>query len=60
MDLLERRKVALGPAYHLFYDAPAHLVRGQGIWLWDAQGRKYLDCYNVWLLSHGQVVGICP
>jgi len=46
MDLLERRKVALGPAYHLFYDAPAHLVRGQGIWLWDAQGRKYLDCYN--------------
>ena len=46
MDLLARRKAALGPAYHLFYDAPAHLVRGQGVWLWDAQGRKYLDCYN--------------
>ena len=46
MDLLERRKVALGPAYHLFYDTPAHLVRGRGIWLWDALGRKYLDCYN--------------
>jgi 4-aminobutyrate aminotransferase-like enzyme len=46
MDLLARRKVALGPAYHLFYDAPAHIVRGQGVWLWDAQGRKYLDCYN--------------
>jgi 4-aminobutyrate aminotransferase-like enzyme len=46
MDLLERRKRALGPAYRLFYDAPAHIVRGQGVWLWDAQGRKYLDCYN--------------
>jgi len=21
-------------------------VRGQGVWLWDADGRKYLDCYN--------------
>jgi len=21
-------------------------VKGQGTWLWDADGRKYLDCYN--------------
>ncbi|MBW8036423.1 MAG: aminotransferase class III-fold pyridoxal phosphate-dependent enzyme [Planctomycetes bacterium] len=46
MDLLERRKKALGPSYHLFYDEPVHLVRGKGVWLWDAKGRKYLDCYN--------------
>ncbi len=46
MDLLERRKKALGPSYHLFYDDPVHIVRGQGVWLWDVQGRKYLDCYN--------------
>jgi 4-aminobutyrate aminotransferase-like enzyme len=46
MNLLERRKRALGPAYRLFYDTPAHIIRGQGVWLWDAQGRKYLDCYN--------------
>ncbi len=46
MELLERRKRALGPSYELFYDQPAHLVRGQGIWLWGADGRKYLDCYN--------------
>lgn len=46
MDLLDRRKKALGPAYRLFYDDPAHIVRGQGVWLWDATGRKYLDCYN--------------
>ena len=46
MELVERRKRALGPSYRLFYDHPAHLVRGEGIWLWDADGRKYLDCYN--------------
>jgi 4-aminobutyrate aminotransferase-like enzyme len=23
-----------------------HIVRGEGVWLWDAQGNKYLDCYN--------------
>ena len=36
----------MGPSYHLFYDEPAHIVRGQGVWLWDTKGRKYLDCYN--------------
>ncbi len=25
---------------------PVHIVRGEGVWLWDAEGRKYLDCYN--------------
>lgn len=46
MELAERRTRALGPTYELFYDQPAHLVRGEGIWLWDADGRRYLDCYN--------------
>ena len=45
-QLLERRRRALGPAYRLFYERPVHLVRGEGVWLWDADGRKYLDCYN--------------
>jgi len=46
MNLIDRRNKALGPAYRLFYDQPAHLVRGEGIYLWDVDGRKYLDCYN--------------
>lgn len=29
-----------------FYDDPVHLVRGQGVQVWDADGRRYLDCYN--------------
>jgi len=45
-DLMQRRDRAMGPAYRLFYDEPVYLVRGEGIWLYDDDGRKYLDCYN--------------
>jgi len=45
-ELLARRKRALGPAYHLFYDDPVYVVRGEGCWLYDETGRKYLDAYN--------------
>ena len=44
--LVERRARLLGPNLATFYDQPLHLVRGAGVWLWDAGGRKYLDCYN--------------
>ncbi len=45
-DMLARRERLLGPAYRLFYDEPLHLVRGEGTWLFDAAGRRYLDMYN--------------
>jgi 4-aminobutyrate aminotransferase-like enzyme len=44
--LLERRAKLLGPNVSTFYEEPVHLVKGQGVWVWDADGRKYLDCYN--------------
>ena len=44
--LLQRRQQSLGPAYSLFYEQPVHLVRGEGAWLFDPSGRRYLDCYN--------------
>lgn len=44
--LIARRRQLLGPAYRLFYDQPLHLVRGEGVWLYDAQGKPYLDAYN--------------
>ncbi|MFC3614095.1 aminotransferase class III-fold pyridoxal phosphate-dependent enzyme [Lutimaribacter marinistellae] len=44
--LLERRAKLLGPNVSTFYEEPVHLVKGEGVWLWDAQGRRYLDCYN--------------
>ena len=46
LEMLERRTRLLGPNVSTFYDDPLHLVRGEGVWVWDAQGRKYLDCYN--------------
>jgi len=45
-ELEERRRRALAPAYELFYREPVHLVRGEGVWLFDNDGRRYLDCYN--------------
>ncbi len=44
--LLARRERVLGPAYRLFYETPLHIVRGEGVWLYDAEGRRYLDAYN--------------
>jgi 4-aminobutyrate aminotransferase-like enzyme len=44
--LLARRERLLGRNMSLFYQDPVHIVRGEGVWLWDADGRRYLDCYN--------------
>jgi len=44
--MIERRRELLGAAYKLFYDDPVHIVKGDGVWLFDADGRKYLDMYN--------------
>jgi 4-aminobutyrate aminotransferase-like enzyme len=44
--LTERRARLMGPNIPTFYRTPVHIVRGQGVWLWDASGKRYLDCYN--------------
>ena len=45
-DLLARRQRVLGSGYRLFYDEPLHVARGEGVWLFDHQGKRYLDVYN--------------
>jgi 4-aminobutyrate aminotransferase-like enzyme/Ser/Thr protein kinase RdoA (MazF antagonist) len=45
-SMIERRARVLGPAYRLFYEEPIHIVRGEGVWLYDAAGERYLDVYN--------------
>ncbi len=45
-ELRARRERLLGRNMSLFYEDPVHLVKGEGVWLWDADGRRYLDCYN--------------
>jgi len=43
---LSRRARLLGPYAYLFYDRPLHIVRGEGVWLYDDEGARYLDAYN--------------
>ncbi len=43
---LSRRARLLGPCTYLFYDRPLHIVRGEGVWLYDDDGVRYLDAYN--------------
>ena len=44
--LIERRTRLLGPAYRLFYLNPVEVCRGQGVLLFDTDGKDYLDAYN--------------
>jgi 4-aminobutyrate aminotransferase-like enzyme len=45
-SLAARREQALGAGAALFYRAPLHIVRGEGAYLFDADGRRYVDMYN--------------
>ncbi|MFT5221095.1 MAG: 4-aminobutyrate aminotransferase-like enzyme [Planctomycetota bacterium] len=45
-SMIERRERLLGPAYKLFYQQPIHIVRGEGVWLYDKDNNPYLDVYN--------------
>lgn len=41
-----KRAALLGPAYRLFYAEPASFVRAEGVLMYDADGKDYLDAYN--------------
>lgn len=43
---IARRARLLGPAYRLFYAEPLHITKAEGVWLYDRNGRAYLDTYN--------------
>ncbi|WP_374446552.1 aspartate aminotransferase family protein [Stella sp.] len=45
-ELLARRDRVLGAGAPLFYTTPLHLVRGEGVYLYDPDGRRYVDMYN--------------
>lgn len=46
LELVQRRERLLGPAYRLFYAHPLHIVRAEGVHLYDSEGNAYLDAYN--------------
>ena len=45
-SMLQRRQRLMGQAYRLFYEQPLHIVSGEGVWLYDSDGKQYLDVYN--------------
>jgi 4-aminobutyrate aminotransferase-like enzyme len=46
-DTLQRRRDnSLGAGAELFYDSPLEIVRGEGVYLYDKDGRRYVDMYN--------------
>ena len=45
-EMMARRGKVLGSRPYVFYDPPLHLVRGEGVWLIDVDGRRYMDLYN--------------
>ena len=45
-ERVRQRAKLFGAASVLFYDRPLEFVRGDGCWLYDADGVAYLDAYN--------------
>ncbi len=45
-QLLESRKQLVGPSLSISYNSPLHIVCGSRQYLYDADGRRYLDCVN--------------
>lgn len=45
-ELIQRRQRLLGKSYRLFYQNPLYPVKGEGVWLYEADGKRYLDAYN--------------
>jgi len=45
-ELLSSRQKNLGPSLSISYQSPLHIVSGSRQYLYDADGRRYLDCVN--------------
>lgn len=45
-DVKTRRDAVFGAGSTLFYEAPVHIVRGEGVHLHAADGTRYVDMYN--------------
>jgi 4-aminobutyrate aminotransferase-like enzyme len=53
-QLLAAKRDFLVPCVYHFYQRPPVLVRGEGAYLFDSAGRRYLDCYcGVTVVSAG-------
>ncbi len=45
-ETVRKHKEYLFPAVSMYYQEPMALVKGEGAWVWDDQGNKYLDAFG--------------
>jgi 4-aminobutyrate aminotransferase len=45
-DAVRKHKEFLFPAVAMYYQEPIALVKGEGEYVWDDQGNRYLDCFG--------------
>ncbi|MFC5068934.1 aspartate aminotransferase family protein [Flaviflagellibacter deserti] len=45
-SLVKRRQATFGASSVLFYSEPIKMVRADGVWMYDSEGRRFLDVYN--------------
>ncbi|MEA2734264.1 MAG: alanine-glyoxylate transaminase / (R)-3-amino-2-methylpropionate-pyruvate transaminase, partial [Humisphaera sp.] len=43
---VQKHKQYLFPAVSMYYQEPIELTRGEGPWVWDHEGKKYLDAFG--------------
>ncbi len=53
-EIIRKEDAHLIPTYRKM---PLALVRGEGTWVWDSNGKKYLDCYGGHCVT---ILGHCP
>src|SRR4051794_28142224 len=45
-ETVRKHKEFLFPAVATYYQEPLALVRGEGMYVWDDKGDRYLDCFG--------------
>jgi 4-aminobutyrate aminotransferase len=45
-EIVRKHKEFLFPAVATYYQEPLALVRGEGFYVWDDEGNRYLDCFG--------------
>src|SRR5215210_6550508 len=45
-EIVRKHKEFLFPAVATYYQEPVALVRGEGQYVWDDEGNRYLDCFG--------------
>jgi 4-aminobutyrate aminotransferase-like enzyme len=45
-EILRKKREYLFPCLYHFYSDPMQIIRGEGVYLFDHRGKRYLDCYS--------------